>query len=281
MLNKKIAIYGQDELYVTLKDVMGSDADIVNAARVSYNNDEKDNYSAGLIDYLMRHKHTSPFEMVEYKFELQMPIYIARQWFRHRTAHWSSFNEVSARYTEVEDKFYTPFEFSVNNKDNKQAGNVIVNNEKTANWGNTVMTNNSICFLNYNNLLASGVSREDARMVLPLNTLTRFIWKIDLSNLLHFILLRNDPTAQHLIREYANVLASIVEQINPDTYKAFKKYVVDVVTLTAEEVYWLFDGVNISSAYENMKKDLSPSKLAELERKLNFIRKNKRIGGNR
>lgn len=223
----------------------------------------------------MRHNHSSPFEMVEYKFELSMPIYIARQWFRHRTAHWSSFNEVSARYTEVQDDYYIPETLSFNDSSNKQAG--VVSKEKFRHKS-LFGFNSEINFENYRRLLDNNVSREDARMVLPLNTITRFVWKIDLSNLLHFIKLRNDPTAQHLIREYANILANIVKQRNPDTFAAFEQYVVNVVTLTAEEVYWLFEGVNLSQAFENMKHNLSPSKQAELERKIEFIRKNKRIG---
>lgn len=257
MVNDDNIIYieGNSDLFVAFKDSMGSDADIVEAARVSYNNDEKKAYSPDLIDYLMRHRHSSPFEMVEFKFIVSMPIYIARQWYRHRTAHWSSFNEVSARYTEIKDKFYNPVSTvgTVENDIHKK------------------------CYEAYQEYLDNGISREDARSILPLSTITRFVWKIDLSNLLHFVALRIDPTAQPLMRKYAEALAVFVQKVAPDTYKAFEKHVLNALSFTEEEMYYLFENVDLEKVYNALAKGKSASKCKEIEMKLYKIRNIRRI----
>ncbi len=201
-----------DKGFVRLVDYMGNDAAIVQAARVSYGEGTKSiREDEGLIRYLWKNKHTSPFEMLEVKLHCKMPIFVARQWVRHRTA---ALNEVSARYSEMKEEFYVPEIWRLQGGKgggNRQgsAGELNRLSSSTASHQTKAMANAT--FRLYTQLLHDGVAREQARMVLPVNLYTEWYWKIDLHNLLHFLTLRTDDHAQWEIRQYACAIALIVE----------------------------------------------------------------------
>jgi len=198
------------------------DSAIVQAARVSYAQGLKDyDTDVKLINYLYKHKHTSPFEMVKFKFHVKAPIFIARQWFRHRMGN---YNEISGRYSKLNEEYYIPEKVSSQSKTNKQLSandNLLENDTVISNiWSNTII-NNNIQFSNYNKLIEEGVSREIARINLPLSTFTEFYFSIDLHNLLNFLKLRNSENAQYEIKEYAKSIAEIIEPLCPITMKAY------------------------------------------------------------
>ena len=196
-----------DKGFVRLVDSMGGDNAIVQAARVSYGKGTtKKSQDRGLIRYLMRHRHSTPFEMVEFKFHAKMPIFVARQWVRHRTAN---INEYSLRYSEARDDFYFPefenikFQSSINKQGRgKQVSKKI--REKVINYFKEI-SNRS--FEIYDELNNDGVARELARAILPVNLYTEWYWKNDLHNLLHFIGLRSDSHAQYEIQVYSDAMS--------------------------------------------------------------------------
>jgi len=218
---------------VRLVDSMGSDAAIVQAARVSYGTGTKSvSDDRALIRYLMRHKHTTPFEMVEFKFHVRAPIYVARQWLRHRTA---SVNEMSARYSIVDTGFFLPEEFRKQSVARGQGG------EEPFGLGSDALlrkqkTSCDLAFHVYEELIAKGVSRELARAHLPQNTFTEFYWKINLHNLLHFLQLRMDDHAQKEIRDLAVQTYELIKPICPVTCEAFEDFRVGSMTLSRLEV---------------------------------------------
>lgn len=229
-----------DHGFVRLIDYMGDDSSIVQAARVSYGEGtKKTSDDRSLIRYLMRNRHTTPFEMCEIKIHVKLPIFIARQWMRHRTG---SFNEVSGRYSEIKDESYIPGEdrFTNQSDTNKQGSSdsVIYNvasvfrSIKNSLWDSRNY---------YENLISSGLNRETSRIVLPLSTYTEFYWKVNLHNLLHFLQLRMDSHAQWEIRQYANVIADIVKQWVPHAWEAFVDYRLEAVTFSRMEVELLRD----------------------------------------
>ncbi|AYJ74707.1 FAD-dependent thymidylate synthase [Thermus phage phiFa] len=197
------------------------DAQIVRAARVSYGKGTKTiREDEKLIRYLLKHEHWSPFEMVEFKFHVKAPIFVARQWFRHRTA---SVNEVSARYSVVEDEYYVPEYWRLQDTKNKQ-GSVGRLDELTNAYATDAYTEAvEMAFKAYEALLNAGVAREMARMVLPVSVYTQFYWKQDLRNLLHFLRLRLDPHAQWEIRQYAEAILQLIEPLVPVTVRAWKE----------------------------------------------------------
>lgn len=214
-----------DHGYVALLDHMGTDIDIVNAARKSFNResnffDEKDRK---LLRYLWDNKHTTPFEMVELKFAVMAPMFVARQWMRHRT--WS-YNEVSRRYTDDGLMFYTPSAEWIRSQSHS-------NRQSSVEWcgdkETTFVARDNMRFIEnqskvlYNILLDNGVCREQARMVLPQSLYVEFIAKVDLSNLLHFLELRSDEHAQWEIQQYAEAIIEMLENIVPETMKIFKE----------------------------------------------------------
>lgn len=223
-----------DKGHVTLVDVMprvvpdGKTADyaIVQAARVSYGDGTKTvNEDRGLIRYLLRHAHTTPLEMIEFKFHVKMPIFVCRQWARHRM---SSTNEISARYSILKDEFYFPEngELRKQSSINKQGGEGIID-ETSASSSYCIKkivddANNAYNFYEY--MIKCGVAREQARMVLPLNIYTEFYWKIDLHNLFHFLALRADSHAQKEIRVYADAILVLLRQIVPIAVEAWEDY---------------------------------------------------------
>ena len=215
-----------DRGFIRLVDSMGSDDAIVQAARVSYGKGtRKVSQDRGLIRYLMRHRHTTPFEMVEFKFHAKMPIFVARQWVRHRTAN---INEYSLRYSEARDEFYIPDEKHIlfQSKLNKQgrSGEVPADLKKKVQDYFRDISDKSYTI--YSELNDAGIARELARAILPVNIYTEWYWKNDLHNILHFLSLRMDPHAQYEIRIYAEAMAEIVKKIAPFAYEAFQDYVV-------------------------------------------------------
>ena len=229
-----------DHGFIYLNDYQGADSSIEQAARVSYGEGtRKTSETRGLLRYLMRNEHTSPFEMVDFQFHAKMPVFVARQWVRHRTA---SLNEYSARYSVVKDEFYVPEPnvISVQSNDNKQGrGNVV--DSKTAEQVKVRLTN---FYKDANDLYqwllgeekeGPGLARELARIPLPVGSYTEWYWKVNLHNLFHFLKLRMDSHAQFEIREYANVMAEIVKDAAPFSWEAFEDYQLSATKFTRPE----------------------------------------------
>jgi thymidylate synthase (FAD) len=226
-----------DKGFVRLIDVMGDDAAIVQAARVSYGSGTKKVLEdRGLIRYLLRHAHTTPFEMVEFKFHVKLPIFVARQWIRHRTAN---VNEYSGRYSEMKDEFYTPNPNDIRPQSvlNKQG-----RSEETLPDG--IAEQAAIAFkagqdeayAQYQEFLEQGIAREIARINLPVSNYTEWYWKIDLHNLFHFLRLRIDSHAQYEIRVFAEAIAELVKPFVPHAWEAFEDYVLNAHRMTAPEL---------------------------------------------
>lgn len=221
MINK---IKCLDHGLVRLVDYMGNDNAIVQAARVSYGEGTKTlNDDQGLIRYLMRHSHTTPFEMVDFKFHIKAPLFVTRQWLRHRTA---SVNEISARYSVLKDEFYIPETKYIKgqSKTDKQCRHGSFGDDVSQRMQDRIRLTSGIAYDEYKQLLADGIARELARMVLPVNIYTEFYWKMNLHNLLHFIQLRIDKHAQYEIRVFAQAIYDIIKQIMPITCEAFEDY---------------------------------------------------------
>ncbi|NQW30665.1 MAG: FAD-dependent thymidylate synthase [Ignavibacteria bacterium] len=215
-----------DKGFVRLVDVMGDDHAIVQAARVSYGSGTKKVHEdRGLIRYLLRHLHTTPFEMVEFKFHVKLPIFVARQWIRHRTAN---VNEYSGRYSEMKDEFYVPdiSQIRVQSTSNKQgrAEQAFPPDEAVA-IGKMMENSQSASYAEYQQLLEKDLAREIARINLPVSNYTEWYWKIDLHNLFHFLKLRIDPHAQYEIQVYAHAMGEIARAVVPHAYEAFEDYI--------------------------------------------------------
>lgn len=230
-----------DHGYVQLLDVMGTDTTPAEAARVSYDKGTKTiNDDRALIRYLMRHKHTSPLEMVEFKFRLKMPIFVARQHIRHRTAN---VNEVSYRYSIVENEYYLPTELHKQSEKNKQcSSDELVQGEVSQtdmlSWMKDTATE---AFYTYEGLLQEGVSREVARTVLPLSIYTTMIWKIDMHNLFHYLKLRLHSHAQYEIQVYAQAMYDLIKPDFPICCEAFEDYSLYAKTFSKQEMGILHD----------------------------------------
>ena len=217
------------------------DSAIVQAARVSYGTGTKSvSDDRALIRYLMRHKHTTPFEMVEFKFHIQAPIFVARQWLRHRTA---SVNEMSARYSIVDSDFFMPDELRKQSAARGQGGE-----EPFGEGGSNLLAKQKascdLAFHVYDELITKGVSRELARAHLPQNTFTEFYWKINLHNLLHFLELRLDDHAQKEIRDLARQVYKLIKPMAPATCEAFEDFRLGSITLSRLEIEALKSGKN-------------------------------------
>jgi thymidylate synthase (FAD) len=226
-----------DQGFIRVVDYMGDDAAVVQAARVSYGKGTKQvSTDQGLINYLMRHRHTTPFEMCEIKLHVKLPIFVARQWIRHRTA---SVNEYSARYSVLDDGSYRPelAQLAAQAVHNRQGRGEALDPARAKTVRERLDASAAAAEATYRWLLGDApgepaLSRELARMVLPLSAYTQWYWKIDLHNLLHFIALRVDAHAQYEIRAYAAVLADIVEKWVPLTAAAFRDYRVEGAALS-------------------------------------------------
>jgi len=224
----KGAIKCLDQGFIRLVDSMGSDAAIVQAARVSYGKGTtKLNRDKALIRYLLRHRHSTPFEMVELKFHAKMPIFVARQWVRHRTAN---INEYSLRYSEAQHDFYIPemqaihFQSQFNKQGRDEAEVPDKLKQKVVAYFSEISEKT---YSIYEELNAAGIARELARGILPVNLYTEWYWKNDLHNIFHFLRLRMDEQAQYEIRVFANAMAQLVEQVVPIAYEAFVDYTIN------------------------------------------------------
>lgn len=244
-----------DHGMVALVDVMprlapvGKTADyaIVQAARVSYGEGTKQvNEDRGLIRYLARHRHTTPYEMVEFKFHHVMPIFIARQWIRHRTAN---VNEYSARYSIVRDRYYRPDASNVRKQSltNRQGGDEAIDTataEEFLQWLEEIEKQHA----RYEEFVQKGVTRELARIALPVSVYTEWYWKIDLHNLLHFLSLRMDEHAQKEIRDFAIAMFALIRPIVPIAAEAFLDYHFGAMHLTRLEIQAMKSGQPIATA---------------------------------
>lgn len=265
-----------DHGFIRVIDYMGDDNAVVQAARVSYGKGTKKiSEDRGLIRYLLRHKHTTPFEMCEIKLHVKMPFFVARQWLRHRTAN---VNEYSARYSILAREFYIPEPEHVAKQStvNRQGRGSSFSPEETKNIIDLLRNDAEQAYAHYQELLnendtgeilnedQDGLSRELARMNLTLNYYTEFYWKIDLHNLMHFIRLRADPHAQYEIRVYAEAMLEILKQWVPHTYQAFMDYHMEACTLSKQALSVVkskLRGENVTQE----STDMSPREWRELE----------------
>ena len=225
-----------DHGFVRVIDYMGDDAAVVQAARVSYGRGTRRvSDDAGLINYLMRHRHTTPFEMCEIKFHVKLPIFVARQWIRHRTAN---VNEYSARYSVLDKEFYIPApeQLAAQSVVNRQGRGAVLEGDEAAQVLSMLRQDAEQTYAHYVEMLnegddgkpaddsRSGLARELARMNLTLNTYTQWYWKIDLFNLMHFLSLRAEAHAQYEIRVYAEAMLGMLERWVPLSAAAFREY---------------------------------------------------------
>jgi thymidylate synthase (FAD) len=226
-----------DKGFVRLVDYMGGDARIVQAARVSYGAGTKSvREDAGLINYLMRHQHTSPFEQVILTFHAKLPIFVARQWIRHRTAR---LNEISGRYSVMKDEFYLPEPEQVRRQStiNKQGRAAEACDAETARRVIDILTRGqAAAYAEYQGLIEDDIARELARINLPLSLYTEWYWQIDLHNLFHFLRLRMDEHAQYEIRLYAEAMAKCARAVAPLAYDAFEEYQLHARTFSRTEM---------------------------------------------
>ncbi|HBB25643.1 MAG TPA: FAD-dependent thymidylate synthase [Bacteroidetes bacterium] len=226
-----------DKGFVRLIDVMGDDSAIVQAARVSYGSGTKKVHEdRGLIRYLMRHLHTTPFEMVEFKFHVKLPIFVARQWIRHRTAN---VNEYSGRYSEMKDEFYVPDADQVRAQSamNKQGrADEAFDAERAESIRTSMQQTQDMLYGQYQEMLSTDLAREIARINLPVSNYTEWYWKIDLHNLFHFLRLRIDAHAQYEIRVYGEAMAEIAKAAVPLAYEAFEDYILHAQRFSRTEL---------------------------------------------
>ena len=252
-----------DHGFIRVIDYMGDDSSIVQAARVSYGKGTKKvSTDSGLIKYLMRHWHSTPFEMCEIKYHIKLPIFIARQWIRHRTAN---VNEYSARYSILDKEFYLPSKdnLAAQSKNNRQGRGEVLSGDQANEVLNLLKNDAERTYDNYETMLnerydgsvidekKSGLARELARMNLTLNTYTQWYWKTDLLNLMNFLRLRADSHAQFEIRAYADVMLDTLKKWVPITYEAFMDYRVG--------------GTEISSKGKLVLKDLISGKNVDID----------------
>ena len=234
-----------DKGFVRLVDYLGGDARIVQSARVSYQDGTKTvREDAALIDYLVRHKHTSPLEQVVLTFHLKMPIFVARQWLRHRTAR---LNEISGRYSVMRDEFYLPDASQVRRQSvvNKQGrSDDEVPGELQERTLELLQTGQADAYAGYQELLDEDVARELARINLPLSLYTEMYWQIDLHNLFHFLRLRLDAHAQFEIRAYAEVMAQLARAVAPLAYEAFEEHLLYAKTFSRSELGLLLEALD-------------------------------------
>ncbi|MGX9350775.1 FAD-dependent thymidylate synthase [Shimia sp. W99] len=227
-----------DHGFVRVIDYMGDDAAICQAARVSYGKGTKSvQNDEGLIRYLMRHWHSTPFEMCEIKLHVKLPVFVARQWIRHRTAN---VNEYSARYSILDREFYIPAPEHINAQSvvNNQGRGDVLQGDEAKRVLEILKADSARCYDNYEAMISddgqAGLARELARMNLPANIYTQWYWKVDLHNLLHFLRLRADAHAQYEIRVYADAICNVVADWVPAAYRAFEDYRMGAVTMSSQ-----------------------------------------------
>ena len=237
-----------DHGFIRVIDYMGDDSAIVQAARVSYGRGTRRvREDQGLINYLMRHRHTTPFEMCEIKYHVKLPIFVARQWIRHRTAN---VNEYSARYSILDKEFYIPApeQLAAQSSANRQGRGDVLEGSEAARVLKLLRRDAETAYETYVELLnegadgtpvdpdLQGLARELARMNLNLGYYTQWYWKIDLHNLLHFLSVRADAHAQYEIRVYADAMLETVKRWVPATYAAFVEYTMGGAHLSATQL---------------------------------------------
>ncbi len=270
-----------DHGFVRVVDYMGTDSAIVQAARVSYGKGTKKvNEDAGLINYLLRHRHTTPFEMCEIKFHIKLPIFIARQWIRHRTAN---VNEYSGRYSIMDKEFYIPApeQLASQSRLNHQGRGDVLEGAEAQRVLQLLRQDATQVYGHYEEMLnmdadekildenKSGLARELARMNLSLNYYTQWYWKIDLHNLLHFLSLRADSHAQYEIRVYAEAMLEVLKAWVPITYAAFMDYRVGGASFSAKGlaiVKRMIAGEQVSQEESGMSKGEWREFMAVLEK---------------
>ncbi len=255
-----------DKGFVRLVDYLGGDQRIVQAARVSYGAGTKTvREDRGLIGYLIRNQHTSPLEQVILTFHAKMPIFVARQWIRHRTAR---LNEISARYSVLDYEFYMPDPKTIRcqSEVNKQGrGEEEVSDALKAKVLEILKRDQESAYAGYEAMLEDDIARELARVNLPVSIYTEWYWQIDLHNLFHFLKLRMDWHAQYEIRAYAEVMAEITQKVAPMAYGAFEEYLLHGARMSRKEI----DTVKALLVGEAAP-ELTKSQSAELARKLGF-----------
>ena len=250
-----------DHGFIRVIDYMGNDSSIVQAARVSYGEGtKKSRDDKALIRYLMRHWHSTPFEMCEVKFHIKLPVFVARQWIRHRTAN---VNEYSARYSILDKEFYIPEAHNLASQSNlnNQGRGEILDSEEAKNVISTLQMDSLRCYENYEEMLSQknkkGLARELARMNLPMNIYTQWYWKTDLHNLFNFLRLRNDRHAQFEIRVYAEKICQITKSWVPLAFEAFEDYQLESQQLSASGISCLkriLDGEKVTQEMSGMSK---------------------------
>ena len=270
-----------DHGFIRVIDYMGTDQSIVQAARVSYGEGTKKlREDRGLIRYLLSHWHTTPFEMCEIKFHIKLPIFVARQWIRHRTAN---VNEYSARYSVLDKEFYVPEmdQLGSQSTTNKQGRSNTLDKKFAKHAKDLIQKNSEQLYDDYQNLLngkllkndeyveGEGLARELARTTLPLNYYTQWYWKVDLHNLMHFLRLRADSHAQYEIQIYAEKMVEILKKWVPLTFEAFEDYRSDSFQLSKEALKIVKDKLANKKINKNNYK-LSPREIRELEEKFNI-----------
>lgn len=268
LLDKEIRVL--DKGFVRLVDYMGGDERIVQAARVSYGAGTRTvREDRGLINYLLRNRHTSPFEQVALTFHLKMPIFVARQWLRHRTAR---LNEISGRYSVMRDEFYSPGlnEIRLQSRTNRQGSSEeAVDAELAARASTAFEQGQRSAYDSYEELLGADVARELARINLPVSLYTEMYWQIDLHNLFHFLRLRMDWHAQLEIRAYGDAMAEVVRAVAPIAYEAFEEYILHGANLSRGELDLIRSSLENSGFRDQLDaSDLSKSQRLELLKKL-------------
>jgi thymidylate synthase (FAD) len=267
MLYKPLSVL--DHGFVRVIDYMGTDSAIVQAARVSYGKGTKKiNEDAGLINYLMRHRHTTPFEMCEIKFHIKLPIFVARQWIRHRTAN---VNEYSGRYSIMDKEFYIPApqHLAAQSQTNRQGRGGVLEGAEAARVLEILKADSVNAYQHYEEMMncneegtvfdegKTGLARELARMNLPVNFYTQWYWKIDLHNLMHFLSLRADSHAQYEIRVYAEAMLEMLKAWLPLTHQAFMDYRMGGASLSAkglEAIRRMIAGEKVTQETSGMSK---------------------------
>ena len=257
-----------DKGFVRLVDYMGGDDRIVQSARVSYGAGTKTyREDRGLIHYLMKNAHSSPFEQVQLTFHAKMPVFVARQWVRHRTAR---LNEISGRYSVMKDEFFVPAPDAIRfqSKSNKQgrSDEPLPEPESQAIL-QELQADQAQLYSHYQSMIEKNVAREIARTNLPLSLYTEWYWNIDLHNLFHFLRLRLDPHAQQEIRVYAEAMAACAKAVAPLAYEAFEEHVLGSVTFSRAEC------IALAAMLDGKESGLEGRPLAAFETKLAHLRK--------
>ena len=266
LLDKELKVLNKG--FVRMVDYLGGDSRIVQSARVSYGEGTKTvREDRGLINYLMRNDHTSPFEQVILTFHCKMPIFVARQWVRHRTAR---LNEISARYSIMPDEFYLPGagQMRLQSKRNKQGRDPeTVPPEQALKLLEQMECEQKKVYETYEEMLEAGLARELARIHLPVSLYTEWYWQIDLHNLFHFLLVRMDDHAQWEIREYALALAKCAKAVAPMAYEAWEEQVFYAVRFSRTQCRAL------SALLDGKEPDLDEKKMKTFQRKVERVRR--------